>query len=187
MNLLRRFPAESLAPVWGVFAYFVTFFLVGVWHGRTSAFLFFGVLQGLGVSMNKLYEIVLTRRLGRKRAKALAANPVYSAVCRGLTFTWFAFTLIWFWSNWSQIGALASAMGGAPVIAGALGFILVCASVGLALWEVGRHLLLDMDLGNAVLHSRYTRTAWCTALGLVALIIGMLMSQSTPEIVYKAF
>ena len=38
-------------------------------------------------------------------------NGLYRAVARGLTFTWFAFTLLWFWSSWRQVAALASAMG----------------------------------------------------------------------------
>ena len=39
MSSMRRFPAPSLEPYLGAFAYFVTFFLVGAWHGQTSMFL----------------------------------------------------------------------------------------------------------------------------------------------------
>ena len=34
MTLMRRYPAASAEPYLGVFAYFVTFFFVGVWHGQ---------------------------------------------------------------------------------------------------------------------------------------------------------
>jgi alginate O-acetyltransferase complex protein AlgI len=187
LGLMRRCPSESLAPIWGVVAFFVTFFLVGAWHGVTSAFLFFGVLQGLGVSMNKLYQIALVARLGRKRVKALISNGVYVAVCRGLTFTWFAFTLIWFWSSWSKLGGLAKTMGASAIVA-SLFLTLVAATVGLALWEAGRNALLSFRWGeHVVLRSRYTRTAWCTVIALITIATGLLIRQQAPEIVYKAF
>lgn len=187
MGLMIRFPDESLAPVWGVIAFFVTFFLVGAWHGQTSAFLFFGVLQGLGVSINKLYEIALVARLGRKRVRLLASNALYIAVCRGLTFTWFAFTLIWFWSTWSNLTSLATVMGTSAIIA-ALCLILAGATIGLALWEAGRTALLRIEWGNqVVLRSRYLRTAWCTALALITIATGVLVHQQAPEIIYKTF
>jgi D-alanyl-lipoteichoic acid acyltransferase DltB (MBOAT superfamily) len=187
MALMRRFPSESLAPVWGVIAFFVTFFLVGAWHGRTYAFLFFGVLQGLGVSINKLYEIWLMARLGRKRTKALTSNTLYIALSRGLTFTWFAFTLPWFWSSWSELARLARATG-ASVIVASLGLILITATVGLGIWEAGRAALLTIQWRqHIVVRSRYIRTAWCTVLVLFSIAINLLFRQQAPEIVYKAF
>jgi len=95
--LMRRITAVSMQPVLGVFCFFVAFFLIGVWHGRTSEFVIFGVLQGGGISINKIWQLALTGGLGRKGYKALAQNPVYIAFGRGLTFSWFAFTLFWFW------------------------------------------------------------------------------------------
>jgi D-alanyl-lipoteichoic acid acyltransferase DltB (MBOAT superfamily) len=187
MGLVRRFPSESLAPLWGVISFFVTFFLVGAWHGQTSSFLFFGVLQGFGVSMNKVYEIALTAYLGRKRARVLTSNGIYIAISRGLTFTWFSFTLLWFWSSWSKLALLARTTGASAIIA-SLGLILVAATIGLSIWEVARAALLRIQLGQeVVLRSRYTRTAWCTALVLFSIVTELLFRQQAPEIVYKAF
>src|SRR5580704_9768141 len=187
MALMRRNPSEASAPAWGVIAFFMTFFLVGAWHGQTSSFLFFGVLQGLGVSINKIYEIFLTARIGRKGVKALNANGFYLAISRGLTFTWFTFTLLWFWSNWTQLALLAKAMGPRSVIS-ALALVFLTATVGLWLWETARKLLLGIRWsGEVVLQSRYTRTAWCTALMLIAIMTELLIRQQAPEIVYKAF
>jgi D-alanyl-lipoteichoic acid acyltransferase DltB (MBOAT superfamily) len=107
-TLMQRFPNPRWAAYFGVFSYFVTFFLVGVWHGRTSVFMFFGLLQGFGVSGNKLYQILMTEWLGKKRYKQLCAGIMYRALSRGLTFTFFAFSLVWFWSNWRQMGQIVS-------------------------------------------------------------------------------
>ena len=38
-----------------------------------------------------------------QRYKALENNRLYLSIARGFTFTWVAFTLLWFWSSWGQI------------------------------------------------------------------------------------
>jgi len=187
MALMRRFPAPRLEIVWALFAFFFTFFLIGVWHGQTSSFLFFGLLQGAGVSGNKLYQIVMVKRLGRKGYRALSANPLYVSAARGLTFTWFTFTLIWFWSNWNEIGTLYSALGTTETFA-IWGLIFVASTVVLAAWEETRLALLSFTWqGTPFLFSRYWKTAWLTVLVVVSLSVAALSDMSAPDIVYKAF
>jgi len=187
MTLMRRFPAAALAPVWAVFAFFVTFFLIGVWHGQTAAFLFFGFLQGLGVSMNKLYQIVITSWLTRRRYKMISADPFYVAISRGLTFTWFTFTLLWFWSSWGQIGNLFAALGWISAIQTWL-IILAGSTVILLVLEGLREALLAIRWqGIPVIHSRYWRTAWDTGIVVITLAAILLSNQPAPEIVYKTF
>lgn len=187
MMLMRNFPAPRLEPVSAVLAFFVTFFLIGVWHGQTAAFLFFGFLQGLGVSLNKLYQILMTAGVGRKGYRALCSHPIYIALSRGLTFSWFAFSLIWFWSSWSQVRTLFSLIGLRNTIAVWL-MIWISTTVILAVWEVLRKAVLSIQFeGNPVLYSRYWRTAWITALFVITLGVVMLSGRPAPEIVYKAF
>jgi D-alanyl-lipoteichoic acid acyltransferase DltB (MBOAT superfamily) len=187
MASMRRYPSERLASVWAVGAFFVTFFLIGLWHGQTSVFLFFGFLQGLGVSVNKLYQIFMAARLGRKNYKAFSANPVYVAFSRGLTFTWFAFTLIWFWSDWRQIAGFVSALSTTQMLVAWTSIFFVSTAV-LALWEGTRERLLTIRWDGApVFESRYLRTAFCTALTLVVVVVMIVLSSRAPDIVYKAF
>src|SRR4029077_2686093 len=87
--LMKRFPSAKAQPVIGVVAFFVTFFLIGVWHGQTPAFLIFGVLLGTGVSVNKLFQILMDKWLGHSAYKQLASNSIYCAFSRGRTFTCF--------------------------------------------------------------------------------------------------
>ena len=82
ITLMRRAHPQGLEPFLAVIAFFTTFFLVGAWHGQTSEFLFFGVLQGGGVSFNKLYQILLTQRIGKRGYRTVAANRLYAAICR---------------------------------------------------------------------------------------------------------
>lgn len=187
LTVMRRFPSEALEPFWAVFAYFITFALVGVWHGQTSEFLFFGFLQGLGVSMNKLYQILMVKGLGRPGYKKLAAEPWYRNTCRGLTYTWFAFTLVWFWSNWKQMQAYYNRLGWVQMLEVWFGIFLVATAV-LALWEAirARVFALQWD-GTAVVDSMYARAAWSCMLAVIVIAVTLLAGQSAPDMVYKAF
>lgn len=184
---MRRWPSARVEPFLGVMAFFFTFFLIGLWHGQTSVFIFFGVLQGLGVSVVKLYQILMSRTFGRKEYKKLAAGPVYVAVSRGLTFTWFAFTLVWFWSNWSQIGRVAYNVG-LPAMSVAWAVVFVGATVILALWEAMRKWAVSLKWDSTpVFASRYLRAAWGTALAVIIVAVLSLLNAPAPDIVYKAF
>ncbi len=187
ISLMRKYPAPQLAPFLGVFAFFVTFFLVGVWHGQTSVFIFFGVLQGLGVSVAKLYQILIGKWLGRKRYRTLSSGSLYNVFARGLTFTWFTFTLLWFWSNWQQLGLMAQQLGSGAIAAVWLTIFLASSGL-LAFWEVARAWFLSFQWGDQpILLSRYVRTVWSTALVVIAVAIVTLLNAPAPDIVYKAF
>jgi alginate O-acetyltransferase complex protein AlgI len=187
ITLMRRFPDRRLEPYFGVFAFFVTFFLVGLWHGQTSVFLFFGLLQGLGVSANKLYQIQMASWLGRKPYKELCDNALYRAASRGLTFCWFAFTLFWFWSDWHQISQIAGALG-TPMLVLTSVTAFVGMTLILAIGEGVRSAILAVRLHDTPLvTSRYVRTVWETALAVVTVATVELLNAPAPDIVYKAF
>jgi alginate O-acetyltransferase complex protein AlgI len=185
--LMRRIPSLAMQPFLGVLCFFVTFFLIGVWHGRTSEFIIFGVLTGGGMSVNKLWQLGLTRALGRNGYKELAKNPAYEALGRGLNFTWFAFTLFWFWGNWKQIIAVFTALSVAQWFGVWLAAWLFVTAI-LTSWEWLRAALLSIKTSEGpVLTSRYARVVYVTVLGLAAFIITVLLDQPAPGIVYKTF
>jgi D-alanyl-lipoteichoic acid acyltransferase DltB (MBOAT superfamily) len=187
MVMMRRISSSSLEPFLGIICFFVTFFLIGVWHGRTSEYVFFGVLQGGGVAINKLWQLCLTRALGRKPYKELAKNGLYVAFGRGLTFSWFALTMFWFWADWNQISTIFSAMSTVPWFAAWL-MIWLGATAVLAIWELLRARLLNLrTVEGPVLASRYALVVYATAMGVIALVITFVMNQPAPGIVYKAF
>jgi D-alanyl-lipoteichoic acid acyltransferase DltB (MBOAT superfamily) len=187
LTVMRRFPSVSLEPFWAVLAYFITFALIGVWHGQTSEFLFFGFLQGLGVSMNKLYQILMTKALGRAGYKRLAAEPWYRAACRGLTYTWFAFTLVWFWSNWKQMHSFYARLGMAETLAVWFAIFLIATAV-LAIWEAIRARVFAFQWdGTTVVDSMYARAAWSCMLAVIVIAVTLLAGQAAPDMVYKAF
>jgi D-alanyl-lipoteichoic acid acyltransferase DltB (MBOAT superfamily) len=185
--LMRRVSSPTLEPLLGVFCFFVTFFFVGIWHGRTSEYLVYGLVTGLGISVNKLWQLRLTSILGRKGYKGLAKNALYIAFARGLNFSWFAFTLFWFWADWAKIGKIFSSFEiGAWV--GIWAAIWVSTTAVLALWEWLRAALLSIKTAEGpVLTSRYALVVYASVLGLTALFVTVMLNQPAPGIVYKAF
>jgi alginate O-acetyltransferase complex protein AlgI len=137
--------------------------------------------------MNKLWQLGLTRIMGRKRYKMLAGNSVYVSLGRGATFSWFAFTLFWFWANWKQLDKVFAAISVTQWLSVWLA-IWVFATAALALWEWLRSALLSVRSNDVpVLTSRYARVAYASILGLTAFVITILLNQPAPGIVYKAF
>jgi D-alanyl-lipoteichoic acid acyltransferase DltB (MBOAT superfamily) len=182
MTCMRRWESKLAEPYFAVLAYFVTFFLVGVWHGQTAMFLFFGVLQGGGVAANKFYQIQIIRLLGNKKYKQLRSDRLYRALSRGLTFSWFAFTLIWFWASSAELEGLyrtASALSLTVALA-ALFMISTLALEGVTRLE-------DLLTGSSVLQSRYALCALATIMFLVVLCSLFIVGAPPPEIVYKQF
>ncbi len=187
MDLLRRYPARELANPINVGAYFVTFFLIGLWHGQTPMFVMYGILLGLGVSANKLYQIVMIRRFSRAGYRALCARPVYRSLSRGFTYGWFAFALVWFWATQDQLKGLTAALGGTAIV---LSILLVwgCSAAVLSAFATVWHRLERVRAGEApLLGSIYARTAWCTAMAVLVVSVTLVLNAPAPVIVYKAF
>jgi alginate O-acetyltransferase complex protein AlgI len=187
ITCMERWPSSAAEPFIVVFAFFFTFFLIGVWHGQTSEYIFYGVLLGLGVSVTKLYQILMMKRMGRSKYNSLAENWIYGVAARGLTFTWFSFSLLWFWSNWTQLGVMAGSLDSMQ-IAAVWVLIFVTSSAVLAVWEAARDGLLSYQFeGRPFVLSRYARTMWCTALVVITVTTVVLLNAPAPDIVYKAF
>jgi D-alanyl-lipoteichoic acid acyltransferase DltB (MBOAT superfamily) len=185
--LMRRIPSLEMQPLLGVFCFFVTFFLIGIWHGRTSEFVMFGFLTGSGMSINKLWQLGLIRAKGRKGYQVLAKNPLYVSFGRGLNYMWFCFTLFWFWADWRQIGRMFRALSASDWLAV---WVTAClaATLLLAAWERLRAALLSIPTAEGPMFThRYARVIFATSLGLAAFAIVGLLNQPAPGIVYKAF
>ena len=85
-GIAERWPerAESLAFL----CYFVAFFVAGIWHGPTSNFVIYGLLQAIGVSAAKLWERHLIKWRGRSGLKEYlqsSRNP-HRRHCRDVAF-----------------------------------------------------------------------------------------------------
>jgi alginate O-acetyltransferase complex protein AlgI len=186
--LMRRISSLAMQPYLGLVSFFVTFFLIGIWHGRTSEFVFFGLLQGSGVAINKLWQLEMAKRLGRAEYKQLSVNAIYIGFARGLTFTWFSFTLFWFWGNWREINGIFGALDSWQWLGLWSGSWLLT-TIALAAWERLRVKSLSVanQGGSPIISSRYARAAFVSAMVLASIVFTVLLNQPAPGIVYKAF
>jgi len=99
----------------------------------------------------------LAGAMGSKVYKALAKKPIYNSFARGLTFTWFVFTLFWFWASWTQIARIFSALSAAQWLGVWLTSWFSATEV-LALWEWLRAALLSITTSEGpLLTRRYAR------------------------------
>lgn len=187
--LAGRFRSPAAMPWLGVLCFFVTFLVMGLWHGTTAVFVAYGLLLGFAAGTNKLWQQVMTRRLGKAGYRALAEQPIYRALCRGATFAYFALALTCLWVDLAQLGGLLRGLGAAG-IAGS--FVLTALISALFLPAV--------DFGSSTL--RHASTSLAVASGSTAGFIGrntalaaqvllILMASSffhkAPEFVYRAF
>jgi hypothetical protein len=168
-------------------AFFISFALMGVWHGTTDIFLIYGVLLGGGVAMTWLYQRMMRARLGKKRYRALREKPLYILAGRGGTAAYLALAMTAFWVDEQRLSRLAEGLG----LSGAgLALALLSLAVGLA--------FLLQDMAQARLGGLYARwltweeSHWFGYLTLaVKLFVIMQMSLikaiQTPEFVYEVF
>jgi D-alanyl-lipoteichoic acid acyltransferase DltB (MBOAT superfamily) len=104
-EMAGRWPSRAASSAF--LCYFVAMFLAGVWHGATSNFVVFGLLHGLGVSVTKVWEITLVRRLGRPGYRKYLQRPWVRRFAIVATLHFVAFAFLFFTPNlqrtWIQI------------------------------------------------------------------------------------
>jgi len=72
----------------------VTFYLVGLWHGPTSNFVVFGLLQGAGVVVSASFGRWLKRRVGKTTHKAIEAHQGLRWLAISLCFSFTCATFL---------------------------------------------------------------------------------------------
>lgn len=184
--MLAREPAPWLTPYLGVIAFFITFLIMGIWHGTTPVFVIYGLLMGAGASANKLWQVAAAKRLGRQRYRALTENRLYIYFCRGLTIAYFAMALTCLWVNLGQFIALFGHLGAK----GTLGaFVLLTFGFAAAAF------ILDSIVSLASFLLRWWRSAatglvwqnFTLALRILVILAVTSLANKAPDFVYKAF
>ncbi len=187
MFLMARVPAPALTAYLGVIAFFVTFLVMGVWHGTTLVFVIYGLLMGAGASVNKLWQIFCTDRLGKKRYKALGQTTAYSYAARGLTFAYFTVALTCLWlPEVPQFLGVVSRLGVAGVIGALVLLALGFGVPALALDTVIARMAARGPGIQAVADGLVFRNMGLATRLLAVFAIASLFNKA-PEFVYRAF
>lgn len=183
--LLRRFDRPGAENYLGPLAFFVTFFVIGIWHGSTIVFAIYGLLLGLGVSANKLYQSIMINRLSRSGYRQLGSNPIYVAAARGLTFTWYAACMLFFWAEAPELRAIGSHVGVAGAIASfAVLFLLSSLALPIVEMVIG---MSAPDRLRSVWENAYAKSALAGVLAFFCFVAVLATSTSAPQIIYQAF
>lgn len=186
VTALTRFRSDArLAPYYGVVGFLITFFVMGVWHGTTGIFVFYGLLLGTATATNKLYQVQMRAWLGKQRYRRLADNAIYERACNGLAIGFFALALACFWLEWPDLVTLAKSVGAG----GLLGAFALSSGVTLVFRLVGdgTRLAVGRSFFGRMLASRTFRQAW-TSLALVIVVVHAVLGQSdAPAFVYGEF
>ncbi len=185
--LAERVSGPALLPYLGVLAFFITFFVMGIWHGSTGVFVIYGLVWGAGASLNKLWQVYMTRRLGKKRYKAVAESFVYATLARGLMFAFFALAVTGLWVDMGQLSLLARRLGVGGLALALVG-IALCAAIGGPFVDraarVFRYLAPRLDRPG--LSGVMTRNLVMACEVLLIFAVASFFHKA-PEFVYKAF
>lgn len=184
--LMGRFDNPRLAPWFGVLGFFVTFTVMGIWHGSTPVFIAYGFAMGFGASVNKVFQLFMTARLGRKRYRELCSALPYVYVCRGLTFAWFAMGVTALWVDIGQLARIGHDLGPAGVVAAyvALSMLGAAAFVAADLVKAGfARIVPAMRLAGG----RPMAAAFALAAVLLVTLATNTLFTQPPEFVYRAF
>lgn len=110
-QILTWFPGRSLVNLVSLAVLFVVFFTIGIWHGSSLVYIYFGGYLGSAAVLHKSFQLGMARLLGRESIKALSKSFVYLNFCRGLTFAYFALGLMCFTMNARQLVELLVKVG----------------------------------------------------------------------------
>lgn len=184
--LASRFTSARAGPYSAVLAFFVTFLVMGVWHGTTSVFVVYGLLLGAGASVNKLWQVVVQKRLGKARYRALGETGPAVYLSRGLTLSYFALALTCLWVDIHQLQFIAARLGVLGVLSCYFGLALASAG-SFFVWDSVRARLPALGDGDAkAFHGVLLRNLGLS-LQIVLIVTVTSFFHKAPEFVYRAF
>lgn len=185
--MMHRWSSAAVVPYLGVIAYFVTFFVMGIWHGTTVMFVIYGLFLGLGVSINKLYQVLMREWMGKKGYSSLTQNSGYIYLSRGFTWSYFCLALTCLWLNPDQLTQLFAGSIGAVLLTG---FVIVGFFFAVAIyiwdscaWGVSRMVqVMKINRDQPVL-----KNIWLALKLLFVVYIILVSVNPAPAFVYQAF
>ena len=184
--LATRFTSPASDPYLGVAAFFVTFLIMGVWHGTTSVFVVYGLLMGAGASVNKLWQVMMSKRLGKKGYKTLAEKRLVIYCSRGLTLAYFALALTCLWVDMPKLLWLTRQLGVDGVI-GCYFALALAAAIAFAMWDSVRSLLARLDPAARLAASAMFGRNLTLAFQILLIVTVSSFFHKAPEFVYRAF
>jgi len=184
--LMTRFRQPALVPYLGVAAFFVTFLVMGLWHGTTAIFIVYGLVMGAGASITRLWQLLIVKLVGRERYRELGRNQFYEYLCRGLVCAYYALGITCFWVDLTSAGALWQMVGPSGVLAAFVLLAIGCA-VAFFLWDFAvRAVAGTVAVVRSQMRAGMAGSFWAAGNVLVVLLAFSFFHKA-PEFVYRGF
>ncbi len=168
----------------GAIAFFMTFLTMGIWHGSTAIFVVYGLLLGGGVTANKIWQIRMSRHLGKVRYREICQRAWYGQLSRALTLSYFAVALTCVWIDPVQVSNMASMRG---MLCGLITLTTLTILLLVVLWLTDLVRLLFRQRDTSFLRGDIF-TAMLSGLKLFLTInFAVALHSGAPEFVYKYF
>jgi alginate O-acetyltransferase complex protein AlgI len=146
--LSARWGTKNSTPYLGAIAFYVTFFVMAVWHGTTSIFVIYGLFLGSGVTVNRLWQILIPKIFGKNNYKVLSGRRWYFQLSRAATISYLAVALTSFWINGEQAVKLGRPSGLEILLGSFVLMTVVGATLG-HLWDIAAPYVRDiLDWGH---------------------------------------
>jgi hypothetical protein len=175
-------PAIATLP-----AYFISFALLGIWHGRTWPFILCGLMLAAGATLNHLYRTVLSPMSADAR-KRLAENRLYGAFSSAVTFMYISIAIVGFWLTGPALGSLWHSFS---LREAGLSFGLIAIGLGLMIYIV--RLLLQIKTFEEVVVGSMREffegeSAFLIAFKMFMFLVWFFsLSTHLPELTYQEF
>jgi D-alanyl-lipoteichoic acid acyltransferase DltB (MBOAT superfamily) len=95
------------------FSIFITFFLIGLWHGNSINLVIFGFLQGIGMALSMIYRDICIKKMGKAGFKIYQENKWVTAIERFITLNFMCFSILFIQYD---VFAILKPLIGLPVI-----------------------------------------------------------------------
>lgn len=132
--LTPRWPSRQAAPYLAAAAFFVTFFVMGLWHGATFPFVVYGLFLAFGISVNRLWQAWAVKWWGRDGYRRLCDAAWYRQLSRAAALSYFIVALTCLWID-RDLARLVFAPLGAGLALAAFVILTLGGAVAGAVWD----------------------------------------------------
>lgn len=176
--LAARWGTKNSTPYLGAIAFYVTFFVMAVWHGTTSIYVIYGLFLGSGVTINRLWQILMPKIVGKNNYKVLSGRRWYFQISRAATLSYLAVALTSFWISGEQAAKLGRPSGLA-ILFGSFGLMTVVGAVLGHAWDVTAPYVRDLlDWGHGLPVNEPSTLSARSGIGTVVIPILVLILAS---------
>jgi len=169
-------------------AYFISFGLLGLWHGRTWPFALCGLMFATGSVLNHSWRVAASRLLSKDSLARLNASQLWRALASAVTFFYIAIAITGLWLSGPEFIAILRSF---TLRAGAVATMLIILALAVGIlvlrsvleWAPARKTLatlLRLIFG--------TETSLAIAIKIFVVIVWYFsFSTRLPDFVYRGF